>query len=502
MRFRSWPIFVILLLAFICYLQRGLFVLDPDFGWHIRTGEYILAHGIAYKDPFSYSMPSYLFVDHEWLTNIIWKLTLSMIGYWPLAVVYALFAVLAITIQITLTQKKWLLIPTFLTAGTFFDFVGVRTQIIDWLLLSVLLVVLWKKEIWKKWRFFLPILFLFWANVHGGFGIGIGVMGVVLAVKTFEEKEDLKQNVLLFCACTLITLVNPFGIRLWGEFWNQLTDTNLRWSIAEWYPVIYFTNIAFWVYAVISFFLIIRYRRHYKINELVLYVLLFLAGAGSMRNVPLWMIASFSLTARGFYLLGKEAEEYQYGKNRLVIFYNGFFIIICILFLSQLGAYYYGEYSSRGEGNGYPVNAVNYLNKHLPAGQIFSSYNWGGYLLWKLPEKKDFIDGRMPSWRWHLNSPTESNYAFDDYDNVLEQKIPFAPFVKKYDITTLLVPTSDLSKPVTKIFGITIKNNTLLKQLFFSGIPDYSFYGIVTRAKELGWIEVYHDNTAAIIEKE
>ncbi len=501
MQIRFWPIFVVLLLAFVGYLQRGLFTVDSDFGWHIRAGEYILAHGIPYKDPFSYAMPSYLFVDHEWLTNVIWTLTMSHIGYWPLAVAYALLGVAAIVIQFPLTKKKWLLIPVFLTAGTLLDFVGVRTQVIDWLLLSMLIVVLWKKDIWEKWRFFLPLLFLFWANVHGGFGIGLGVLGIVFVTRSIEERKGIKQNFFLLAVCVLITLVNPFGIRLWGEFWNQLSDTNLRWSIEEWYPVVYFTNFSFWIYLILSVFLIIRYRRKYSLTELTLYGVFLLAAVGSIRNIPLWMIISFSLTARGFYLLGKEAAQHLYGIDRFKIFYYGFFIIVCVFFATQWGIYYYSEYLSRGEGSGYPVKAVTYLHRHLPKGQIFSSYNWGGYLLWNLPEKKDFIDGRMPSWRWHLNSPTESNYAFVDYVNVLEQKTPFAPFATKFHITTILVPTPDLKKPVIKFFGIPVKNNTLLKQLLDSGLPNFTFYNVSNEAKKLGWVEVYHDKTATIFEK-
>jgi hypothetical protein len=42
----------------------------------------------------------------------------------------------------------------------------------------------------------------------------------------------------------------------------------------------------------------------------------------------------------------------------------------------------------------FPVEAVNYLEREKPPGRIFNSYNWGGYLIWNLPEKPVFIDGR------------------------------------------------------------------------------------------------------------
>ncbi len=41
-----------------------------------------------------------------------------------------------------------------------------------------------------------------------------------------------------------------------------------------------------------------------------------------------------------------------------------------------------------------PVAAVDYLQRESPPGRLFNPYNWGGYLVWALPEYPVFIDGR------------------------------------------------------------------------------------------------------------
>jgi len=41
-----------------------------------------------------------------------------------------------------------------------------------------------------------------------------------------------------------------------------------------------------------------------------------------------------------------------------------------------------------------PVDAIEFLNKARPAGPIFNSYNWGGYLIWELAQYPVFVDGR------------------------------------------------------------------------------------------------------------
>jgi hypothetical protein len=77
----------------------------------------------------------------------------------------------------------------------------------------------------------------------------------------------------------------------------------------------------------------------------------------------------------------------------------------------------------------YPSIAVSYLQVHgCAGGNIFNDYNYGGYLIWKLPSQPVYIDGRMPSWRSSngqkylsnyfniLNHPETYHYAFQRYN--------------------------------------------------------------------------------------
>ncbi len=489
---------LVFLFYFICFFLRGAIVEDPDFGWHIQAGNHILRQGIPYTDPFSYSMPSYPFVDHEWLSNVFWSLTFNTFGQVPLLAVYTLLAIGSVFLQIIKVEKKWVLLPLFLAGGSLFDFVGIRTQLLTWFFLSILILVFYHKSFWEKWRFVLPVLFLFWANLHGGFGIGLGVLAVMIVGRWLEEKKITRQSLFILFLCFAATLINPFGIRLWWEFWMQLSDSQLRWSIAEWYPAFYFTNFAFWIYFCLSLSLMFRYWKRYRVTELFLYSFLLFEALASMRNIPIWVIISFAFTLRGLSFLYHDATSHLYGSNRFTIAYRGFCIIALTLVLPQIAVFFYGVSVEHIYQNSYPVQAVRYLRRHLPSQQIFSSYDWGGYLIWKLPEKKDFIDGRMPSWRWNANKLGESNYAFADYKKVLSDEVSFSTFAAKYHITTLLVPAGDLTKPEITFFGFKITDNSWLGRFLFSW---RSFYPVVQEAKKMGWHEVYKDNTAVILEK-
>ena len=64
--------------VFFIVLILGLFLMtlrpiaDPDFWWHLRTGQLILqTHAIPHTDPFSYTMVGKPWITHEWLSEII-----------------------------------------------------------------------------------------------------------------------------------------------------------------------------------------------------------------------------------------------------------------------------------------------------------------------------------------------------------------------------------------------------------------------------------------------
>src|SRR3982074_2351537 len=45
---------------------------DPDFWWHLRTGQLILdSHALIGADPFTYTAGGHQWVMHEWLTEVM-----------------------------------------------------------------------------------------------------------------------------------------------------------------------------------------------------------------------------------------------------------------------------------------------------------------------------------------------------------------------------------------------------------------------------------------------
>ena len=88
----------------------------------------------------------------------------------------------------------------------------------------------------------------------------------------------------------------------------------------------------------------------------------------------------------------------------LAIFLLVIFFLQATDFFLRAGRAYHDDFEYSRElkkaplGCDYPVGAVQYLKSNLVPERMLNDYNWGGYLVWKLPDRKVFVDGRMDNF--------------------------------------------------------------------------------------------------------
>jgi hypothetical protein len=86
----------------------------------------------------------------------------------------------------------------------------------------------------------------------------------------------------------------------------------------------------------------------------------------------------------------------------------------------------------------YPDGAVAYMKANGIQGRLFNDWDWGGYLIWHMPEMKVFIDSR--------GDPYGSTGVFKDYWAAITDQNPQA-VLDKYQVEYVLMPAdSTLSK--------------------------------------------------------
>lgn len=332
------------------------------------------AHGVPVHDVFSYTATSFPWVDHEWLSDI---LTAGLYAAGGLGLVAAWFATVW-TAAIVLAVRTMVHRPVWPVYAL--GFAAIAADAVArpnaWTALG-LAVVLWATHRggWRGHRrWWLVAVFGLWANMHGGFAIGL----VALAIAVVRDRGYLP--ILVWCG--VATLINPYGTGVYVEIWRTISDTQLHSTIGEWQPlsigVVNGFYIAVWLFVAMAG----RWR-----YELVLPVMLLLGSVGSQRQFPLFVVASLGLLAEGY---GRMA-----GLLHLERGWRAWVLPVLATALAVVPVVKIVEHPH----NDWPVRGLTSLRERPCEGRIFNDYNFGGLLLWHVPGAQVYIDGRMPSWR-------------------------------------------------------------------------------------------------------
>lgn len=243
--------------VFICIKSGGIG--DSDYFWHIVLGRTILETGsIPKSDPFSWLSPEMGLVEtaHSWLGSILIFLA-SRVSENPLWGFYLMvfscsfvFALLAVRFWTRKIQDSSLAILITTLCTSFLSWAarpqnfGMILFVIGFYLLNDAYEYPDSRKCW-----FLPLLSLVWANLHGGtlpilfaFSALYIVMSFLPSLNAFgltntrgDYKPRAKRLILIFLAELAAGLVNPYGIRLYIYF-CVTNDSATKKFIQEWQP--------------------------------------------------------------------------------------------------------------------------------------------------------------------------------------------------------------------------------------------------------------------------
>lgn len=183
----------VLLLFFALLILTLRPIADPDFWWHLRTGELIAeTHSIPHSDPFSFTVAGKTWIAHEWLSELIIFLLYRLGGYGLLILAFGMIITLAfiLTYQRTPPESRpytagfSILLAALATAPTW----GVRPQMISVLFTALFLFLLDRFRTSKSLAYILllPLAILFWVNLHAGFAFGMGIIAIYIIGDIFE----------------------------------------------------------------------------------------------------------------------------------------------------------------------------------------------------------------------------------------------------------------------------------------------------------------------------
>ena len=238
----------LLLLTAAGVAWRPLLAFD-DFWQHAAVGRWILRHGEFPQETLFLWSAHQKWIAHSWGTQVVFALIMRAGEEWGprLALVFSSGVVCAVY---TLLWRLWtrrgrvsLLAPfLFILAITgCFGRYDVRPELFTALFLTILLAFLIGRNerpqaTWSWRETGIVAMFALWANLHGAFVMGIGVLGLAALGDCLQDRCDRRARLLwtLLAACCAVSLINPYGLQLFSAL-RQVNSFTFS-AIDEWKP--------------------------------------------------------------------------------------------------------------------------------------------------------------------------------------------------------------------------------------------------------------------------
>lgn len=431
--------------------------LDPDLFWHVRSGSDILNMGIPRTDWYSFTFANFPWVHHEYAQDVLMSLIAKVDGLRLVSIFYALVVLFAYTLALrwALPRKPrlpwpWVLIAGLLIAVFSQPFLGARPQMFTYvfLLLTVGIVQRFRENRRTRWIWALPLLFAIWGNWHGSFIAGLIVLGLAVGVATLEAimwparvRKSAVRTLLAITAASVLaglaTLANPYGTGVWIEALRTIGDRDLHKNIVEWFvPDINSSNgiVFFAVSAVLMVTLALKKVR-VELFWLGLVLIFWVAGLTAVRNMPIFYLFAVPLII---------TSVWEFTPHVLPRILRAWPALVAITIAVSIGIAATVPFAQLWtvdrdqkvfEAGKFPVGAAQFLAEHdeYSNSHIFNEYAWGGYLLYRVPWFKPFIDGRMPSWELDGVRIINEYFAIDRTEDGWEQKMA------QYEIDVVVV---------------------------------------------------------------
>jgi len=425
---RQRALFVVFLLALFPAGNALQPRMDEDTWWHLAVGKYVVEQRhVPSEDPFSrISQEERLpWVAYSWLHEIalygayqlaglpgvlafrhlLDSLTFFTVAWFVLRQSGGSVIALAVLALVTLT-----LVPMMLERPWHYTIVLTT--------LTIHATLEWRsgERAWKFW--WLMPAFALWANLHIQFVLGFGVMGLGLCVtlverywwapKTAPTLQRLLPWTILLVACFLATFLNPYHYRLYVVVWEYATQTGALRVVSELAPPDFHLR-NWWNWALLGLLLWAVYeslQSPVRLFEAALLVVAAVLSLRMQRDIWFGAIVAAAVITR----CRRPADPVSLPIPGLIVAILAGILLTRIVWHIGPGVDRSAEQVNREQ---YPAGAVAYLREHRPPGPLFNHFNWGGYLIWSLPEYPVGMDGRT-----NLYGEERLQRAYDTWNGI------------------------------------------------------------------------------------
>ena len=456
-------IFLISIVIFCIGMTCVKNIPDNDLWARLIAGGYIVENLDILKYDFLSYTPTHAWYDHEWGASIFFYLALKYFGDSGLIILKGILTALTILIcyktvelrkpQSTVPYNILYFAIMFLVANKALG-PTIRCLLFTCLFFALFIYILEKVRITNNYKYliFLPIIMLFWSNIHGGCISGIGLLAIY-CVGEFLNKKPIKNYFITLIACLLSLFINPYGFEyVKFLFYAATMDRNY---ISEWTSPFHskylYSYMRYKIYLIIMlltqviYFIKtkITYSKLDKTKFLIIITMTYLSIM-HIRHQSFFIFTVGTLLYDEFYTIFDTIIKYI--KDKLKINEE---VSKSILLLKEICVYFFiiilafpPLLNKNKEiiitDTKYPRFAIEFIQINNLKGNLFINFDWGSYAAYKLyPNNLIYMDGRYEEVYYNETKELLDNFynLQNNWDEILD---------KEYNHDYIIVPKDAL----------------------------------------------------------
>jgi hypothetical protein len=381
-------------------------IVGEDTWWHLATGREIATRGWPpLVDEFSFTAAGRPWLNPEWLWDAVaWRLYAvnpDLLAWANYVLLLVLFAILWETCRRTSGSRLAASVAVVAAAASCHLFFDIRPHLVTLLLVAVILLL--RDAPAAPWLW--PAIIALWANMHGGFVFGIGMIGLLVASRTFTASLAARRLVvprrewLSLAFCLVAWVLNPWGPALIHFPLDLLDAASPYRQMREWLPPdlaidprLYGGRFV-WLAAAAAtgFALVVRRDPFLPLLALVTFAM----ALSARRFIPLFALCAAPLAAAPVAWLNRRLERRWPMLARppaaAAATLAGALVAALLLAHVRMRPRLFERWVDMAY---FPQEAVRYLNALGPPVRLLNANVWGGFLMMYAPKARVFIDGR------------------------------------------------------------------------------------------------------------
>jgi hypothetical protein len=388
-------------------------VRDPDVWWHLKVGEWIVEHhAVPYSGIFSRTAGAHPWIAYSWGYEVLLSRAYKWFGLGGFASFGIVMTILvAFTLFWMLNRLcgefwfAWAI--AFLASLSYLFTLMPRPVYFSMILYTVELTLLLEAQRQRRIQtlYWMPLIFMLWANMHIQFIYGLCVLGMFtginllqrLASKIGFELPVLTSSTLplpgLFAVLAgsfMATFVGPYGYHLY-QVVATYSSSQVPYFMIQELEAFSFNSFAHYLLLLLTCAAFFALGSRGRLDPFKISLLVVASMIAFRTQRDAWFLA---IAAALFIADGRSSGEKPSPVLKVpeLLGVGAAVAIMALLIAGDFG------FSQRqlddAISHEYPVNAANFLRRNPLPGPLYNNLDWGGFLIWYLPQYPVSVDGR------------------------------------------------------------------------------------------------------------